>query len=75
MADAQVSITRIGTETLLVPLLGTAPLIVNKFSEKAKRQMLDNMQGRKSPKQPKDPEAEYAEFVAFVRAQIEGVSA
>ena len=36
MADAQVSITRIGTETLLVPLLGTSPLIVHKFSEKAK---------------------------------------
>lgn len=59
MSDAQVSINRIGTETLRVPLVGTAPLIVHKFSEKSKRQMLDNMQGRKSPKEPKDPEAEY----------------
>lgn len=57
--DAQVSISRIGTETLRVPLVGTAPLIVHKFSEKAKRQMLDAMQGRKSPKQAKDPEADY----------------
>ena len=65
MADAQVSISRIGTETLLVPLVGTAPLIVHKFSEKSKRQMLDAMQGRKSPKQPKDPEGEYA--AAFYR--------
>ena len=55
----QVSISRIGTETLRVPLVGTAPLIVHKFSEKSKRQMLDNMQGRKSPKQAKDPDAEY----------------
>jgi len=65
MADAQISINRIGTETLRVPLVGTAPLIVHKFSEKAKRQMLDAMQGRKTPKQPKDPEAEYE--AAFYR--------
>ncbi len=63
--DAQISISRIGTETLRVPLVGTAPLIVHKFGEKAKRQMLDNMQGRKSPKQPKDPDAEYE--AAFYR--------
>lgn len=56
---AQVSISRIDTETMLVPLVGTAPLIMHKFSEKAKRQMLDAMQGRKAPKQSKDPEAEY----------------
>lgn len=59
MADAQVSISRIGTETLRIPIVGTAPLIVHKFSEKSKRQMLDAMQGRKSPKTAKDPEADY----------------
>jgi len=55
----QVVIDQIASETLTVPIVGTAPLLVNKFSEKAKRQMLDNMQGRKSPKQAKDPKAEY----------------
>lgn len=65
MSDAQVAISRIGTETLRVPILGTAPLIVHKFSEKSKRQMLDAMQGRKSPKEAKDPEAEYE--AAFYR--------
>lgn len=64
-ADAQVSISRIDTETLRVPIVGTAPLIVHKFSEKSKRQMLDAMQGRKTPKQAKDPEAEYE--AAFYR--------
>ena len=59
MADNQIQISRIGTETIAVPLVGTAPLIVHKFSEKSKRQMLDAMQGRKSPKEAKDPEAEY----------------
>lgn len=59
MTNSQVSISKIGTETLRVPLVGTAPLIVHKFSEKSKRQMLDAMQGRKSPKQPRDPEEDY----------------
>lgn len=56
---AQVHIDQIGVETLLVPIIGTAPLLVHRFSEKAKRQMLDAMQGRKSPKEPKNPEADY----------------
>jgi hypothetical protein len=60
-----ISISPIGAETLVVPIVGTAPLIVHRFSPKAKRQMLDNMQGRKSPKAPKDPEADYQE--AFYR--------
>lgn len=65
MADATIEIHQIAAETLLVPIVGTTPLIVHRFSEKAKRQMLDNMQGRKSPKQPKDPNAEYE--AAFYR--------
>lgn len=56
---ATIHIDKIAAETLRVPLVGTSPLIVHRFSEKAKRQMLDAMQGRKSPKQPKDPQAEY----------------
>lgn len=65
MADATIEIHQIAAETLLVPIVGTTPLIVHRFSEKAKRQMLDNMQGRKSPKQAKDPQAEYE--AAFYR--------
>lgn len=56
---ATIRLDRIAAETIIVPLIGTTPLIVHRFSEKAKRQMLDAMQGRKSPKQSKDPEAEY----------------
>jgi hypothetical protein len=58
MSD-QIHIDKIGCETLQVPIIGTTPLIVHRFSEKAKQQMLDNMQGRKSPKAIKDPAAEY----------------
>ena len=63
---AVIEIHKIDAETLRVPILGTSPLIMHRFSEKAKRQMLDNMQGRKSPREAKDPEAEYqAAFYRF----------
>jgi hypothetical protein len=65
MADTTVQIDKIAAETLSVPILGTSPLISHRFSEKAKRQMLDAMQGRKSPKESKDPKAEYE--AAFYR--------
>jgi hypothetical protein len=61
-----VEIDKIHAETLRIPIVGTAPLIIHRFSEKAKRQMLDAMQGKKTPKTPKDPEAEYeAAFYRF----------
>lgn len=64
--NATISIDRIAAETISVPVIGTSPLIVHRFSEKAKRQMLDAMQGRKSPKTNKDPQAEYeAAFYKF----------
>ena len=44
-----IRIDKIDAETVQIPILGTSPLIVNKFSEKAKRKMLDAMQGRKTP--------------------------
>lgn len=55
----QINVTRVPTKTIVVPVVGTAPLIVHRFSEKAKLQMLQAMQGVKTPKQPKDPDAEY----------------
>ena len=63
---ADIEIARIGTETLRVPIIGTMPLIVHNFSAKAKRQMLDAQQGRKTPKEARDPQAEYE--AAFYRA-------
>jgi len=52
-------VSRIPTTTMYVPIIGTSPLIVSKFSTKAKQQMLDAQQGRKSPKKLRDPEREY----------------
>lgn len=61
----QVEISEIASETLLVPIVGTMPLIVHNFSEKEKRKMLDTQQGKSSPKEPKDPKACYE--AAFYR--------
>lgn len=63
----QLHISKIASETISVPIVGTMPLIVHNFSEKSKRQMLDAQQGRKTPKQVRDPEAEYE--AAFYRTK------
>jgi hypothetical protein len=54
-----ITINKIGTETLDIPIVGTAPLIVHRFTEKAKRQMLDKMQGKRKVKEKRDPEDDY----------------
>ncbi len=58
-------IDKISAETLLIPIRGTAPLVVHRFSEKAKLEMLHATQGKKTPRQPKNPQAEYE--AAFYR--------
>lgn len=61
-----VDVPRIGITTMIVPIRGTSPLLVHRFSEKAKRQMLDAQQGRKNKKETRDPEADYeASFYRF----------
>lgn len=67
---ANIVIDQIAAETISVPILGTTPLIMHRFSEKAKRIMLDNMQGRKSPKEAKDPHGDYE--AAFYRLKTGG---
>lgn len=61
----RIEIKKIGTTTMMVPIVGTAPLIVHNFSEKSKRQMLDKQQGKKEPKEHRDPRADYE--AAFYR--------
>lgn len=56
---AAIQIDRIGAETIIVPIVGTSPLIVHRWSDKAKRQMLDAQQGRKKVKEIRDPQADY----------------
>lgn len=69
---AQIAIDQIAVEKLSVPIVGTSPLIVHRFSEKAKREMLDKMQGRKTPKAPKDPQAEYESCFYWMKGEKDG---
>lgn len=57
--DTAIVIDRIGVETIKVPIIGTSPLIVHRWSDKAKRQMLDAQQGKKKVKEHRDPQADY----------------
>lgn len=59
VAAPQIAVAQIEVETMVVPIRSTAPIIINRFSEKAKLQMLQSMQGIKVPKASKDPAAEY----------------
>lgn len=59
MTTPTVAIQRVAAETIQVPIIGTAPLIVHNWSAKARRQMLDAQQGRKTPKEIRDPQADY----------------
>lgn len=57
--QSTVILKRIVREIAVVEIKGTAPLIVHRWSEKARTMMLDAQQGRKTPKQLKDPQADY----------------
>ena len=65
----RIEISKIASETMIVPIRGTSPLIVHNFSEKSKRMMLEAQQGKKSVKQIRDPQAEYD--AAFYRIATE----
>ena len=57
--QATVQLQALRRETALVEIVGTSPLIVHRWTEKAKQQMLDAQQGRKKVKTAKDPVADY----------------
>lgn len=57
---AAIQLKRIARGTINVPIVGTAPLIVHRFDEKAKLMMLEAMQSKvRLKKAPKDPESEF----------------
>lgn len=54
------SVPELETVKLLITILGESPLIVHKWSEKAKREMLDKMtKTARGNRDVKDPDAEY----------------
>lgn len=55
-APAAITLKRIERETVKIRVVGTAPLIVHRFDEKAKQMMLDAQQTKaRAKKEPKDP--------------------
>lgn len=56
---AAIRIQRIQVEKIFVPIVGTAPLIVHRFDEKARKAMLEKQTARKSLREVRDPQAEY----------------
>lgn len=64
----RVQIDQLDAESIHVPIIGTAPLICNNFSEKARWEMFEASQGKKMPKRVRVPEAEYeAAFYRILR--------
>lgn len=58
--DTTITITRPNLQIIEVPIVGTTPLIVHAWSEKAKKEMLDKqMKKAKGPKEAKNPEQQY----------------
>lgn len=55
-----ISLKRIERGRIVIPIEGTAPLIVHRFDEKAKQMMLEAQQTKtRTKKAPKDPEADF----------------
>lgn len=70
-----ITLRRIGTETIIVPIIGVTPLIVHAWSEKARKAMLDKQQGKPTQKQIRDPEADYMSSRYFMPDGTDGFPA
>jgi hypothetical protein len=66
---AALTIKPIRQELLAIRIIGTAPLIVSRFSEKAKAQMLAAQQGKKRQPEKRDPHREY--LASLYRAGVD----
>jgi hypothetical protein len=59
----EIQLKRLARSMAEIPIEGTAPLIQNRFPEKAKQMMLDKQQGNAVERQPKDPEALFQDAI------------
>src|SRR3990172_3952844 len=69
-----VLISRLREATVEIPIIGTAPLIPHRWSEKARRMMLDKQQQKVAEKKPpKDPFKEAVDSCYWIRAEQVGM--
>lgn len=63
-----VELKQLRLETIVVPIVGTSPLIMHKWSVKSKRQMLDKQMMIASPgKEAKDPDRDFEGSIYYDR--------
>jgi len=63
----EIAIPAINVKHLKIPVFGSTPLIVHRFSEKIQKGMLDKMEGKAQHKKPpKDPEQEYRDSLYWL---------
>lgn len=55
-SSGEFKLERIGRAVARIPVQGTTPLIMNKFSAKAQQIMLDRQMGKATPREEKNPE-------------------
>lgn len=66
MAQERIEIPRIEVEVFEITLTGDSPLIMHRWSEKAKKEMLDKqMEVAKKGKDAKDPERDFKESIYY----------
>lgn len=65
--DAPISVPKIDLMNMEVTLVGTSPLICHRWSEKAKKEMLDKqMKKAKTAKEAKDPERDFLDSLYWL---------
>lgn len=67
-----IEIKPISSQLILVPVIGTSPLIISKFSDKAKLQMLATQQNETVVREPRDPHREFEAAMYRFAAQDQG---
>lgn len=70
---SRIELPRLDIRTIKVRIVGDAPLITHKWSEKAKKEMLDKQMGKASAgKEPKNPERDYQESAYVITPAAKG---
>lgn len=54
-----VNVNKIDIQRVRIKIKGISPLIMHRFSEKARKEMLDKQMKKSTPRKPKDPEEQF----------------
>lgn len=72
----RIQLPKLNRQKIQITLIGDTSLICHRFSEKAKKEMLDKMMKKaKTERAPKDPEREYLESLYVIDGEMYGFPA